>query len=122
MSDNNKKTALVTGASRGIGKAIAKVLSKNFNVILTYASKKDEADNVVKEIESLGGTAAAYQLDVSNGEAVSKFFSEVVKDADLEVLVNNAGITKDGLILRMKDEDFEQVINTNLKGAFLCSR
>ena len=86
-------------------------------------SKADEAEAVAKGIEAAGGKARAFRLDVSDAEAVAAFFKDYIKDqVDLGVLVNNAGITKDGLILRMKDEDFDRVIQTNLRGAFVCVR
>ena len=105
-------TALVTGGSRGIGKAIAETLAKaGYQVYLTYVSKADEAEAVARNIVAAGGKACAFRLDVADAEAV-----------ELDVLVNNAGITKDGLMLRMKDEDFDRVIQTNLRGAFVCVR
>ncbi len=124
MSNELVSTAFVTGASRGIGKAIALTLAKGgFQVYLTYVSKPQEAENVVQEIISQGGKAKAFCLNVGDSEAVGKFFQEEIKDKiRLDVLVNNAGITKDGLILRMKDEDFNAVIDINLKGAFTCLR
>ncbi|SHN56331.1 3-oxoacyl-[acyl-carrier-protein] reductase [Desulfovibrio litoralis] len=117
-------TALVTGGSRGIGKSIAKILSRDgFQIILTYVSRSDEAEAVVNEIIKSGGTAKAFKLNVGDSNAVSELFNNEIKDkVKLEVLVNNAGITKDGLILRMKDEDFNSVIDINLRGAFYCMR
>ena len=117
-------TALVTGGSRGIGKAIAETLAKaGYQVYLTYVSKADEAEAVARNIVAAGGKACAFRLDVADAEAVAAFFKERIKDQDeLDVLVNNAGITKDGLMLRMKDEDFDRVIQTNLRGAFICVR
>ncbi len=117
-------TALVTGASRGIGKAIAQRLAiEGLQVFLTYVSRPQEALDVVKDIEAAGGKAKAFQLDVGDAEAVVRFFAEEIKDKVLlDVLVNNAGITRDGLILRMKDEDFDRVLSVNLKGAFACLR
>ena len=117
-------TALVTGASRGIGKAIAEFLAgKGYQVYLTYASKKAEAENVVAGIEKAGGKARAFQLNVADSSAVGSFFNEEIKDkVRLDVLVNNAGITKDGFLIRMKDEDFDSVTEVNLKGSFICMR
>ncbi len=117
-------TALVTGGSRGIGKACAFALARDgYDIILTYNSKVDEANVVVKELEEFGINATAYQLNVGEDGAIVKFFQENIKDkVDLHVLVNNAGITRDGLILRMKEADFDDVIQVNLRGAFLCMR
>lgn len=117
-------TALVTGGSRGIGKAIAETLAKaGYQVYLTYVNKADEAEAVARNIVAAGGKACAFRLDVADAEAVAAFFKERIKDqVELDVLVNNAGITKDGLMLRMKDEDFDRVIQTNLRGAFVCVR
>ena len=117
-------TALVTGGSRGIGKSIAEQLGKaGFQVYLTYVSKPEEAEKVAAGIVAAGGKAKAFKLDVGNPEDVVTFFKEEIKDkVKLDVLVNNAGITKDGLLLRMKDEDFDRVINVNLRGSFVTSR
>ncbi len=117
-------TALVTGGSRGIGSSIARVLAKNgFQVYFTYVSKPDEAAAVQAGIEASGGKARAFQLNVGDSEAVAAFFQNEIKDkVSLDVLVNNAGVTKDGFIVRMKDDDFDRVIDINLKGAFTCLR
>lgn len=117
-------TALVTGGSRGIGKAIAKTLAREgFQVYLTYVSKADEASAVAAEIEAAGGRARAFALNVGDSAAVEAFFKNEIKDkVFLSVLVNNAGITKDGLILRLKDEDWDKVIGVNLRGPFVCLR
>lgn len=117
-------TALVTGGSRGIGKAIAETLAREgLQVFLTYVSKPEEAEGVAAAINAAGGSARAFRLDVADAEAVAAFMKDEVKDkVRLDVLVNNAGITKDGLILRMKDEDFDRVLDVNLRGAFVCLR
>ncbi|MDR2050815.1 MAG: 3-oxoacyl-[acyl-carrier-protein] reductase [Deltaproteobacteria bacterium] len=117
-------TAVVTGGSRGIGKAVAKTLAgRGFQIYLTYVSKADEAGAVVEDILAAGGKARAFALDVSRPEAVAAFFQEEIRDkVFLSVLVNNAGIAKDNLILRLKDEDWDKVLNTDLRGPFVCMR
>ncbi len=117
-------TALVTGASRGIGKCVAETLAGHgYMVYLTYVSKPEQAEDVVGAIAARGGAARAFRLDVGDPAAVAAFFQNEIKDkVRLDVLVNNAGITKDGLVLRMKDEDWDSVLNVNLRGAFVCLR
>lgn len=117
-----EKTALITGGSRGIGREIALRLAKEgYQIFLTYVSKPELAQEVVKLIESQGGKARSFLLDTGKWEDVVSFFQEEInKKVNLEVLVNNAGITRDGLILRLKKEQWEQVLQVNLTGAFVC--
>ena len=116
----NGKTALVTGASRGIGRAIALRLAEDgANVAVIYAGSADKAEAVVNEITALGVNAKAYRCNVADSAAVNETVKAVTNDlGKIDILVNNAGITRDGLMLRMKDEDFDEVLDTNLKGAF----
>ena len=116
----NGKTALVTGASRGIGRAIALRLAEDgANVAVIYAGSADKAEAVVNEITALGVNAKAYRCNVADSAAVNETVKAVTNDlGKIDILVNNAGITRDGLMLRMKDEDLDAVLDTNLKGAF----
>lgn len=116
----NGKTALVTGASRGIGRAIAlRFAEDGANVAVIYAGSADKAKAVVNEITALGVNAKAYRCNVADSAAVNETVKAVTNDlGKIDILVNNAGITRDGLMLRMKDEDFDAVLDTNLKGAF----
>lgn len=118
--DGDMRIAVVTGASRGIGRAIAlKLAKKGMKVIINYNGAEEKALEVKEEIEKNGGQAAIYQCDVSDFSACEKFIGEVIKtEGGLDVLVNNAGITKDGLLMKMSEEDFDRVLDTNLKGAF----
>jgi 3-oxoacyl-[acyl-carrier protein] reductase len=118
------QVALVTGASRGIGKAIALALAaEGAHVAINYASSSTAADEVVAEIEAMGGQAIAVQADVSQADAVDALVNAVMeKWGRMDVLVNNAGITRDTLLMRMKPEDWQAVINLNLTGVFLCTR
>jgi 3-oxoacyl-[acyl-carrier protein] reductase len=114
------RVALVTGGSRGIGRKVAERLaSDGFEVWLTYVSRPEEADKVVAAIEAQGGKARAFRLDSGDRDAIADFFRDEIKGkAALEVLVNNAGITRDGLMMRMKDEDWDTVLRINLTGCF----
>lgn len=114
------KVALVTGASRGIGREIAVTLAqKGASVVINYNGSEERAKEVKDEIESFGGTAKLYQCNVADFAAVEAMIKEVVKEmGSLDILVNNAGITKDNLIMKMKEEDFDAVMDINLKGAF----
>ncbi len=114
------KTALVTGGSRGIGKACAIELAKaGCNVAITYAGNEAKALETVKELEDLGVKAKAYKFDVANREECLKAIEEIHAEFEtIDVLVNNAGITRDNLIIRMSDDEWDSVINTNLTGIF----
>lgn len=115
-----RKVALVTGAGRGIGKAIAlKLAEEGMFVVVNYNGSAQAASDTVKEIENMGQSAAAVQCDVSDFAACEAFIKQVIAEyGRLDVLVNNAGITRDNLIMKMKEEDFDEVIRVNLKGAF----
>src|SRR5580765_8785020 len=118
-----KRVAFVTGASRGIGAAIAKRLAKDGLHVVAVARSADKLDQIVSEIKSEGGSAETLVIDIANSQALSEGIEKVIEShGRLDVLVNNAGITKDGLILRMEDADFDDVINTNLKSAFVAIR
>lgn len=114
------KCALITGATRGIGKQIAITLAKQgYNIALNYRKENEELENTKKEIEKIGVQILAVKGDVANFENCENFVKQVIERfGQIDVLVNNAGITKDMLLMRMKKEDFEQVIDTNLVGTF----
>lgn len=114
------KTALVTGASRGIGRAIALALAaQGAAVVVNYNGSEERAQEVVDTIKAQGGQASLYQCSVGDFQACQEMIQHVIKEyGHLDILVNNAGITRDNLIMKMKEEDFDAVIETNLKGAF----
>lgn len=114
------KVAIVTGASRGIGAQVAKTLAANgATVVITYRGSTDKAEAVKAEIEANGGKALVYACDVADFAACDEMIKFVKKElGSIDILVNNAGITKDGLLMAMKEEDFDAVIDTNLKGCF----
>ncbi|MFD1067173.1 3-oxoacyl-[acyl-carrier-protein] reductase [Oceanobacillus locisalsi] len=118
------QTAVVTGASRGIGREIALELAKNgANVVVNYSGSEAKAEEVVTEVEELGVKAVKIQANVADEESVKQLMKQTVKEfGSIDILVNNAGITKDNLLMRMKEEEFDEVIQTNLKGTFLCTK
>jgi len=118
------QTALVTGASRGIGRAVAlQLASAGAKVVVNYSRSADAADEVAAEISAAGGTAQTIQADVSKEEEVDAMVRTLLEDAGrIDVLVNNAGIARDGLLLRMKPQDWKAVLDLNLTGVFLCTR
>ena len=117
------KTVLVTGGSRGIGKAIAKNLGLTCNVAVGYSNSKEQADEVVDAIKTAGGNAIAVSIDVTDQNSVDECF-ETVEDvySSVDILINNAGITKDNIFPRLKQEDWDSVIDTNLTGSFRASQ
>ncbi|MBW2473781.1 MAG: 3-oxoacyl-[acyl-carrier-protein] reductase [Deltaproteobacteria bacterium] len=119
----SEKVAIVTGASRGIGRCIALALAAQGAKVVASARNAEALDNLVEEIKQQGGEATAVVGDVAVDTDASELIDQAVaKYGQLDILVNNAGITRDGLLLRMKNEDWDAVLDTNLKGAFLCIR
>jgi 3-oxoacyl-[acyl-carrier protein] reductase len=118
------KTAIVTGASRGIGREIAILLGKEgARVAVNYSGSQEKAEEVVELIKQSGGDAFAIQANVSDAEQVKQMIDETLKTfGSIDMLVNNAGITRDNLLMRMKEDEWDDVININLKGVFLCTK
>ncbi|MBS4189189.1 3-oxoacyl-[acyl-carrier-protein] reductase [Bacillus sp. FJAT-49705] len=118
------KIALITGASRGIGREIALELARQgADVVVNYSGSEERANHVVAEIKEMGRNAIAVQCDVSNSDSVATMVKETIDTfGKLDILVNNAGITKDNLLMRMKEDEWDDVININLKGVFLCTK
>jgi 3-oxoacyl-[acyl-carrier protein] reductase len=120
---NEKRVAFVTGGSRGIGAAIVRRLAKDGFHVIAVARNADKLNDLVRQIEGERGSAEAVVCDIADSKALAEAIEKTAeKHGRLDVLVNNAGITKDGLILRMDDEDFDSVIDTNLKSAFVSIR
>lgn len=124
MKRFENKIVLVTGAGRGIGASIAKrFASEGAEVIVNYNGNDEAAQKTVDEITATGGQAQKYKCSVNDSESVKVMIDEIIKEfGRIDILVNNAGITKDGLMLRMTDEDFDRVIDVNLKGTFNCTK
>ncbi len=122
--DLKDNVALITGGSRGIGRETCLLLAEaGAKVILNYNRSKEKAEDVKKEIDSKGGTADIFEADISDSDKVNNLFDFITKRHNrLDILVNNAGIIKDNLLLSMKLSEWDKVIDTNLKGAFLCSQ
>ena len=117
------KTAFVTGGSRGIGKSIALDLGKKFHVVVGYSVSDEKAKEVSDEILNNGGSSSTVQINISESDSVDKAFSSIEKDhTSVDVLVNNAGITKDNILPRMKEDEWLEVIQTNLTGSFYTSQ
>ena len=118
------KVAVITGGTRGIGFAIAKSLAEEGVVpLITFSSDENMAKEALKELKKINSKAEAFRFNVSQAQEVESAFEEIIKAYHkIAILVNNAGITKDNLLLRMKEEDWDKVIDTNLKGTFLCSQ
>jgi len=116
--------AIITGASRGIGKEIAKTLAKNgHNIVINYRSENSEITSLINEIEALGVKCLAFQKDVSNFEQSKELIDLAAAEfGEIDILINNAGITKDKLIARMKEDDFDQVMKVNVNGTFNCTK
>jgi 3-oxoacyl-[acyl-carrier protein] reductase len=118
------KTVLVTGASRGIGREIALELARQgANIAVNYAGSEAKANEVTDEIKAMGRDAFSIQCNVADGDSVQAMVKETIsRFGSLDILVNNAGITRDNLLMRMKEDEWDDVINTNLKGVFLCTK
>lgn len=124
MANLTDQVAIVTGASRGIGRSIALYLAKlGAKVVVNYSGSKEKAEAVANEIQENGGTAKVVQANVANSDDVSALMKETIDTfGRIDILVNNAGITRDNLLMRMKEDDWDAVMNTNLKGVFLCTK
>lgn len=124
MGKLDGKTAVVTGASRGIGREIAlQLANEGANVVVNYSGSAEKAQQVVDEITTIGNKAIAVQANIADTDSVQHLMNTAIEQfGTIDILVNNAGITRDNLIMRMKEDEWDDVINTNLKGVFLCTK
>ena len=121
--DLSNKTAIVTGASQGIGETIAIEMAKSGATVFCLARNKEALDTTIKKITENGGKATAFSCDISNNDDFKSIILNIVKEyGSIDILVNNAGITKDNLLMRMSDDQWDDVLNINLKGSFTCTR
>jgi len=121
--DLSHKTAIVTGASQGIGETIAIEMAKSGATVFCLARNKEALDTTIKKITENGGKATAFSCDISNNDDFKSIILNIVKEyGSIDILVNNAGITKDNLLMRMSDDQWDDVLNINLKGSFTCIR
>lgn len=122
MNNDTKRVVVVTGGSRGIGRAIGlRMADAGTKIYLNYSSDSQDAEEATRLIEDAGGTACAIRASVASKQEVQEFFNKIVEECGrVDVLVNNAGITADGLLVRMKEDDWDRVLAINLKGAFYC--
>jgi 3-oxoacyl-[acyl-carrier protein] reductase len=120
----NKKVIVVTGGSRGIGRAVCEIFAGPSTIIyFNYSSSPESAAETEKLVVSKGGTAKSFRVNIQSGQEVQSFFSTIIDEEDrIDILVNNAGISRDGLLVRMKETDWDSVLDTNLKGTFFCSK
>ncbi|MDV6376748.1 3-oxoacyl-[acyl-carrier-protein] reductase [Sporosarcina sp. GW1-11] len=118
------KTAVVTGASRGIGRSVAlRLASEGAKVVVNYSGSQAKAEEVVEEIQAAGGEAFVFQANVSDADQVKAMMDETIKQfGAIDFLINNAGITRDNLLMRMKEDEWDDVLSINLKGVFLCTK
>ncbi|MDN3449293.1 3-oxoacyl-[acyl-carrier-protein] reductase [Planococcus sp. APC 3906] len=124
MTNLTGKTAIITGASRGIGAEIARKMAEaGAKIVVNYSGSQAKAEAVVEEIKNNGGEAIAVKADVADADAVKAMVDQTMQAfGSVDILVNNAGITRDNLMMRMKDDEWDDVINTNLKGVFICTK
>ncbi len=117
------KVAIITGAARGIGFSIAEMLSEHGATSIIIDLNKATVDAAVQQIDDMGNRAIGFTADVTNSEEIASIFKKIHKEfGKIDILINNAGITKDGLLMKMKESDWDAVINVNLKGTFICTQ